>query len=155
MGKTTFATLLSGGTLPTSYIPTVNLELVRLEGLRIGTYEMVIWDFAGSRGLFELYQNYFHGFQAVIVVTDSTLENTLVTKQVLVDFLVRKQVCSDRVCVAIANKQDLPDALSPPKVQRFLGIRSTYGLVATDLSSREASLRILEDIRREVEAKED
>lgn len=70
------------------------------------------------------------------MVTDSTLENVLNSKDI-VDLIRRKEIVAE--VVAIANKQELLGALSPALVQRILGVK-TYGMVSIDTENRETLL---------------
>ena len=72
-------------------------------------------------------------------MTDSTLKNVLATRDILE--VVRKNA-SSAIVWAIANKQDLPGALSAKLVQRILGVQ-TYGLVAIDPRYREVLFKVL------------
>ena len=72
---------------------------------------------------------------------DSPLENVLNSKDII-DLIRRKDIAAQ--LLAIANKQDLPGALSPQLVQRILGIRA-YGMVAIDPNNREKALEIIKE----------
>lgn len=140
VGKTTFTTLLSGGVPPTKYHPTVGPHIVTLEGIRIGTYQVVAWDFAGHERFERLWVLYFRGSRIVFVVTDSTLENVLRTKAKLLDFIYQQELPVK--VLALANKQDVDGALPPHLVQRILGVK-TYGMVAINPENREKGLDII------------
>lgn len=139
VGKTTLVTLLNGGVPPTSYVPTIAIDIQKIEGARIGTYEITTWDFAGQERFRKLWELYFRGSRIILLVTDSTLENVLNSKDIL-DLIRRKEIAAQ--VLAIANKQDLPGALSPALVQRILGVKS-FGMVAIDPNNREKALEII------------
>jgi len=141
VGKTTLVTLLNGGIPPTSYIPTIAIDIQKIEGARIGTYEITTWDFAGQERFRKLWELYFRGSRIILLVTDSTLENVLNSKDIL-DLIRRKEIAAE--VLAIANKQDLPGALSPALVQRILGVKA-YGMVAIDPNNRQKALNILRE----------
>lgn len=146
VGKTTLVKLLSGGIPPTSYVPTVAIDIEKLEGVRIGTYEVSTWDFAGQERFRKLWDLYFRGSRIILLVTDSTLENVLNSKDV-VDQVRRKEredTYFHPEVLAIANKQDLPGALSPALVQRILGVKA-YPMVAIDPTNRQKALDIIRD----------
>ena len=138
VGKTTLVTLLNGGVPPTSYVPTIAIDIQKIEGARIGTYEVSTWDFAGQDRFRKLWELYFRGSR---IITDSTLENVLNSKDII-DLIRRKDIAAQ--LLAIANKQDLPGALSPQLVQRILGIKA-YGMVAIDPNNREKALDIIKE----------
>lgn len=141
VGKTTLVTLLNGGVPPTSYVPTIAIDIQKIEGARIGTYEVSTWDFAGQDRFRKLWELYFRGSRIILLVTDSTLENVLNSKDII-DLIRRKDIAAQ--LLAIANKQDLPGALSPQLVQRILGIKA-YGMVAIDPDNREKALDIIKE----------
>jgi small GTP-binding protein len=139
VGKTTIVQLLNGGEPPQSYIPTIGIDIQKVEGARIGTYEIVTWDFAGQERFRKLWKALFSRSRIVFLVTDSTLENVLQTKDIIT-FLQQQGVGGE--IVAIANKQDLHGALQPHLVQRLLGVKS-YGLTAIDPNDRTKALDII------------
>ena len=139
VGKTTILRLLNGGEIPQTYIPTIGIDIQKVEGARIGTYELLVWDFAGQERFRKLWKMLFSRSRIVFLVTDSTLENVLQSKDIL-EFL-RDQGLTSEV-VVIANKQDLNGALQPSLVQRLLGVKS-FGLTAIDPNDREKALDII------------
>ena len=151
VGKTTLVTLLNGGVPPTSYVPTIAIDIQKIEGARIGTYEISTWDFAGQDRFRKLWELYFRGSRIILLVTDSTLENVLNSKDII-DLIRRKDIAAQ--LLAIANKQDLPGALSPQLVQRILGIKA-YGMVAIDPNNREKALDIIKEALKLAAPKEE
>ncbi len=151
VGKTTLVTLLNGGVPPTSYVPTIAIDIQKIEGARIGTYEISTWDFAGQDRFRKLWELYFRGSRIILLVTDSTLENVLNSKDII-DLIRRKDIAAQ--LLAIANKQDLPGALSPQLVQRILGIKA-YGMVAIDPNNRQKALDIINEALKLAAPKEE
>jgi small GTP-binding protein len=139
VGKTTILHLLNGGMIPQTYIPTIGIDIQKVEGTRIGTYELLVWDFAGQERFRKLWKMLFSRSRIVFIVTDSTLENVLQSKDILA-FLKGQGLTSE--VVVIANKQDLAGALQPSLVQRLLGVK-TFGLTAIDPNDREKALDII------------
>ncbi len=139
VGKTTIVQLLNGGEPPQSYIPTIGIDIQKIEGARIGTYEIVTWDFAGQERFRKLWKALFSRSRIVFLVTDSTLENVLQTKDII-SFLQQQGVSGE--IVAIANKQDLRGALQPHLVQRLLGVKC-YGLTAINPNDRTKAIDII------------
>ncbi|MFX1509636.1 MAG: ADP-ribosylation factor-like protein [Promethearchaeota archaeon] len=139
VGKTTMLHLLNGGTIPQTYIPTIGIDIQKVEGARIGTYELLVWDFAGQERFRKLWKMLFSRSRIVFLVTDSTLENVIQSKDIL-DFLKEQGLTSE--VVVIANKQDLTGALKPSLVQRLLGVKA-FGLTAIDPNDREKALDII------------
>ena len=139
VGKSTMLKLLTSPSIPGVYVPTVAVDIEKLQGVRFGPYELTVWDFAGQDKFRSLWRYYLRNADAVLLVTDSTLKNVLETRDILE--IVRKESPS-AIVWAIANKQDLPGALAPTLVQRILGVQ-TYGLVAIDPRYREVLYKIL------------
>jgi small GTP-binding protein len=141
VGKTTLLRLLKGTAPPTEYVPTIALSIEQIEATRYGTYSIILWDFAGQERFRRLWTIYFRGSDIVFIITDSTLNNVIATKEIL--DVIRKDAPGVPVW-AIANKQDLEGALSPELVERILGIPA-FGMVAIDQARKEEMMQILLD----------
>ena len=100
---------------------------------------VVLWDLAGPSRFKQLWKLYLKDSRVIFLITDSTLENVLDSKDILQ--FIRNEKLTDKV-QCIANKQDLPGALTPALVQRILGIR-TEGMVAIDKTNRTKALDII------------
>jgi small GTP-binding protein len=141
VGKTTLLKLLKGAEPPKEYVPTIALSIEQIEATQYGTYQVILWDFAGQERFRRLWTIYFRGSDIVFLITDSTLNNVIATKEIL--DIIRKDASGVPVW-AIANKQDLEGALSPELVERILGVRA-FGMVAVNPQRREEMMRILLD----------
>lgn len=86
-----------------------------------------------------MWQDFLRGAGLTVIVCDSTEDNIKKTKEIYKKF----SRYLDTKIIAIANKQDLPDALSAKKVQKKLGIR-TYGMSAIRLDLRDRIREIIE-----------
>jgi signal recognition particle receptor subunit beta len=86
-----------------------------------------------------MWQDFLRGAGLTVLVCDSTEDNIKKTKEIFEKF---SRYMNTKI-IAIANKQDLPDALSAKKVQKKLGIR-TYGMSAIRLDLRDRIRDILE-----------
>jgi small GTP-binding protein len=139
VGKTTTLHLLMGKHLPTQYIPTIALAMEVIENIHFANYSLVLWDFAGQERFRKLWKLYFQGADIVFLLTDSTLRNILVSKEM---FQVIRRDASNVPIVVIANKQDLPNALDPSIIERIFGVE-TYPLVAIDMTYRNDILKLL------------
>ncbi|MGY5872376.1 MAG: ADP-ribosylation factor-like protein [Candidatus Thorarchaeota archaeon] len=142
VGKTTTLHLLRGETLPLVHDPTIGVSIKKLPE-EISNANIVLWDLAGQSRFSILWAKMIANAQVVIIVTDSTLENVLRSKKLVT--LVKDEVPDAKV-IGIANKQDLPTALTPERVGQILGI-PTYELVAIDISYRD---RLIQIIRRAI-----
>jgi signal recognition particle receptor subunit beta len=79
----------------------------------------------------------------ILLVTDSTYESSLWTKQQITSLRTEFPGVS---LLAIANKQDLPQSIPSQRVEEILGVH-TVGLVAIDPgSATENRIRLTEEI---------
>jgi len=138
VGKTTTLHLLRGETLPLVHDPTIGVSIKKLPD-EVQNANIVLWDLAGQSRFSILWAKMIANAQVVIIVTDSTLENVLRSKKLV--SLVKEEVPEAKV-IGIANKQDLPTALTPERVGQILGI-ATYELVAIDISYRDRLIQII------------
>ncbi|MEE9541033.1 MAG: ADP-ribosylation factor-like protein [Candidatus Thorarchaeota archaeon] len=138
-GKTTTLNLLLGETPPLQYVPTIALNLETVENIRFGNYSLVLWDFAGQERFRTLWRFYFHGADVIFLVCDSSLRNVIISRDILK--LIRRDAPKVPV-FALANKQDLPNAMRPEVVGKILGV-PTYPMVAIDENRRDEMLSIL------------
>ena len=137
VGKTTLSHLLRGLPPLKDHIPTITFNIEVIENVRLANYELVIWDFAGhqqSEKIMEL-----KGADIVFLLTDSTLTNILISKEMLSRI---KHDHPKLSTVVISNKQDLPNALTESTVAKVME-NETYPMVAIDLAYRPALLEIL------------
>jgi hypothetical protein len=81
VGKTTTLHLLMGKRPPTQYIPTIALAMEVIENIHFANYSLVLWDFAGQERFRKLWKLYFQGADIVFLLTDSTLRNILISKE--------------------------------------------------------------------------
>ena len=86
-----------------------------------------------------MWQDFLRGAGLAVLVCDSTKDNIEKTKEIFNKF---SRYMNTKI-IAIANKQDLPDALSAKKVQKKLGI-PTYGMSAIRFDLRDRIREIFE-----------
>jgi ADP-ribosylation factor-like protein 4 len=123
VGKTSLVSLLQGRNIPKKRDPTVGLEID--DTMLNGCSKVAIWDLGGQERFRFLWKDFLKGSGLSVLVTDSTEENVEKTKEIYERF--SKHMGSK--VIAIANKQDLPGALSAEDVQKRLGIK-TYEMCA-------------------------
>lgn len=128
VGKTTILKLIREEELPKEHIPTIGVGIKGVKGAMIGNTQLVCWDLAGQERFKMTWDKFIKASSLIVIVTDSTLENVVKSR-----FFVRlvKEEEPEANMVALANKQDLPNALPPEKVEEILGVK-TYGFVAID-----------------------
>ncbi len=129
-------TLLRGRNISKEADPTVGLEI---EDSILSGRKTSIWDFGGQERYRFMWKDFLRGAGLTVLVCDSTEENIEKTKKIYNKF---SRYLSSKI-IAIANKQDLPGALSADKVEEKLGIR-TYGMSAIRVDLRGRIRRILE-----------
>ena len=72
VGKTTITRLIMAEEIPMEHIPTITGDIATI---KIGKLHFHLWDFAGQEQFSFLWQNFIKGSDAVLLITDSTLEN--------------------------------------------------------------------------------
>ncbi|MHA1272230.1 MAG: ADP-ribosylation factor-like protein [Promethearchaeota archaeon] len=139
VGKTTITKLIKAEEIPMKHIPTITGDIATI---KIGKLHFHLWDFAGQEQFSYLWNNFIKGSDAVLLITDSTLENVEKSKFFLE--LIKEQAPHAHAAV-IGNKQDLPDALKPNQIEKIIGLK-TYKMVATDPGNRDKMIQIIADI---------
>lgn len=139
VGKTTTTKLIKSEEIPMEHIPTITGKVATV---KIGKLHFFLWDFAGQEQFDFLWEKFIRGSDAVLLMTDSTLEN--LEKSRYFFELVNKVVPSARLAI-IANKQDLPEAMKVEAIERLMG-NKTYSMVAIDPDNRSKMIRIIADL---------
>jgi small GTP-binding protein len=139
VGKTTLTRLIRNEEIPTEHVPTITGDIATI---KIGNLHFHLWDFAGQESYSFLWNNFVKGSDAVIIITDSTLENCEKSR-FFID-LIRKE-CPNTHQAVLGNKQDLPDALPIKDIERILEVK-TYSMVAVDPENRNKMITIIADI---------
>lgn len=139
VGKTTIVKILQGKVIDGRYLPTQGFDLGRI---LVENHAIRLFDFGGQKAyITEYLQQYVLGSELVFVVTDSTPQNVLASKE-LISF-IQGIVGEDIAIAAIANKQDLSGHMDPNRVERVLQV-PTYALVATSEDAREELVGIIQ-----------
>ncbi|MFW9895484.1 MAG: ADP-ribosylation factor-like protein [Candidatus Thorarchaeota archaeon] len=139
VGKTTTTNLICADEIPSIHIPTIT---GKISTVKIGKLYFHLWDFAGQEQFSYLWNDFILGSDAVLLITNSTLEN--VEKSKFFIELVKERAPHAHTAV-IGNKQDLPGAMSVHRIQEILGLK-TYSMVAIDPANREKMIQIIADI---------
>jgi len=138
VGKTTITRLIKAEEIPMEHIPTMTGDVATV---KIGKLHFFLWDFAGQEQFSFLWPKFIKGSDAVLLIMDSTLRN--IDKSRFFLDLVSKEVPLARV-VGIANKQDIPNALTPKEISDMLKI-PVKGMVAVDPNNREKMINIISE----------
>ena len=139
VGKTTITRLIKAEEIPMEHIPTITGDIATI---KIGKLHFHLWDFAGQEQFSYLWNNFIKGSDAVLLITDSTLENIEKSKFFLE--LIKEQAAQAHTSV-IGNKQDLDDALKPEQIEKILGLK-TYSMIAKDSGNRDKMITIIADV---------
>jgi small GTP-binding protein len=139
VGKTTITRLIKADEIPMQHIPTITGDIATI---KIGKLHFHLWDFAGQEQFSYLWNNFIKGSDAVLLITDSTLENVEKSKYFLE--LIKEQAPHAQ-SAAIGNKQDLKGALSSVQIENILGLKA-YSMIALDPSNRDKMIQIIADI---------
>jgi small GTP-binding protein len=140
-GKTTLlelATLPSQGP-PQEYVPTFFGDKALLKA-DFDPYVFSIFDLGGQDRFVQEWGKIIRAGSMVVLVSDSTKDNIAWTKRVA--YPVLKAELPYARAIAIANKQDIPGALSPEEVGKRLDVPA-YGMQANQRDFRERWLELL------------
>ncbi|UCD02047.1 MAG: GTP-binding protein [Promethearchaeota archaeon] len=151
VGKTTLTKLICGKDVDLEYVPTITADIAEYEGDEFGRF-LTIWDFAGQRQYHNLWKSLLQGTDITLLVVDSTFENINSSKEIIHDIL--DKFYQDKLVIGIANKQDLPNRLTPEFCERILSSESriikTHGMIAIEPMYREKILAILKEAIKEI-----
>ena len=139
VGKTTITKLIKAEEIPMQHVPTITGDIATI---KIGKLHFHLWDFAGQEQFSYLWNNFVKGSDAVLIITDSTLENVEKSKFFLE--LIKEQAPNAHTAV-IGNKQDLEEAMKPEKIEQILGLK-TYSMIAKDPANRDKMIQIIADV---------
>lgn len=139
VGKTTITRLIKAEEIPMQHIPTITGDIATI---KIGKLHFHLWDFAGQEQFSYLWNNFIKGSDAVLLITDSTLENVEKSKFFLE--LIKEQAPNAHTAI-IGNKQDLEEAMKPEQIEKILGLK-TYSMIAKNPDNRDRMIQIVADI---------
>ncbi|MFX1498709.1 MAG: ADP-ribosylation factor-like protein [Promethearchaeota archaeon] len=139
VGKTTITRLIKAEEIPMQHIPTITGDIATI---KIGKLHFHLWDFAGQEQFSYLWNNFIKGSDAVLLITDSSLENVEKSKFFLE--LIKEQAPHAHTAI-IGNKQDLESAMKPDQIEKILGLK-TYSMIAKDSNNRDKMITIIADI---------
>ncbi|CAG5121609.1 unnamed protein product [Candidula unifasciata] len=130
-GKTTLMYRLKFGQY-TNSIPTVgfNREKVELTEGRNKGVTFTMWDLGGKDNMRPLWKSYLRSAAGIIFVVDSNNRDDMEEARMELLKLVKMQNPNNIPTLVMANKQDLPNAMSPDEVAKSMGVNE---LCATQL----------------------
>ena len=140
VGKTSLLRRYVEGFFDKSTIMTVGVDFFTKELIFDNVRCFIqLWDLGGQERFRFMWRDFLKGAGLAILVCDSTEDNIEKTKEIYKKF---SRYIGSKI-IAIANKQDLPNALSAEQVEKKLGI-PTYGMSAIRVDLRGRIKRILE-----------
>nr|ACO14774.1 GTP-binding ADP-ribosylation factor homolog 1 protein [Caligus clemensi] len=119
-GKTTLLYRLQVGEVVNT-IPTIgfNVEQVVYDNIKFQ-----VWDLGGQTSIRPYWRCYYSNTDAIIYVVDSADRDRIgISKEELLSMLEEEEL-SDAILLVMANKQDIPGAMSPAEVHSALGLAS-------------------------------
>ncbi|KIJ55864.1 hypothetical protein M422DRAFT_240487 [Sphaerobolus stellatus SS14] len=122
-GKTTVLYKLKLGELVTT-IPTLgfNVETVEYQNIVLN-----IWDVGGQEKIRPLWKHYFQNANAIIYIVDSNDVERVQTAREELSWVLDAEELRDAALLVVANKQDLPHALSVSELVNQLGLHQLRG----------------------------
>jgi len=119
-GKTTILYKLKLGEIVTT-IPTIGFNVETVEYKNIS---FTVWDVGGQDKIRPLWRHYFQNTQGLIFVVDSNDRERIGEAREELARMLQEDELRDAVLLVFANKQDLPNAMSPTDITEKLGLNS-------------------------------
>ncbi len=139
VGKTTITRLISFEEIPSIHVPTITGKVSKI---KIGKLYFNLWDFAGQEQFSYLWNDFIFGSDAVLIITDSSLEN-VEKSRVFVELI--KENAPYAETAVIGNKQDLPEAMNIDRIEEILGVK-TYSMIAIDENNHNKMIQVVSGI---------
>lgn len=122
-GKTTILYKLKLGELVTT-IPTIgfNVETIEYKGICFS-----VWDVGGQDKIRPLWRHYYHNTEGIIFVVDSNDRERIPLARDELHKMLAEEELQDAAVLILANKQDIPGALSAADLMKGLDLGSVGG----------------------------
>ena len=117
-GKTTILYKLKLGEIVTT-IPTIGFNVETVEYKNIS---FTVWDVGGQDKIRPLWRHYFQNTQGLIFVVDSNDRERIGEAREELNRMLAEDELRDAVLLILANKQDLPNAMSAAEINEKLGL---------------------------------
>ncbi|CAL4081916.1 unnamed protein product [Meganyctiphanes norvegica] len=148
-GKTTVLYKLKLGEV-VSTIPTIGFNVETVEYKNIS---FTVWDVGGQEKIRPLWRHYYQNTSAIIFVVDSNDPVRLAEAREELHYLVNSEDLRDCPLLVLANKQDLPNAVTINKMSDELQLRDqakNWYVQATNAITSEGLYEGLDWLAREV-----
>merc|ERR1712176_1239680 len=117
-GKTTVLYKLKLGEVVTT-IPTIGFNVETVEYKNIS---FQVWDIGGQDKIRKLWRHYYLGTHGAIFVVDSSDRDRIEDAREELTKMLSEEEMRDAALLVLANKQDLPHAMSTSEVSEKLGL---------------------------------
>ncbi|XP_020367938.1 ADP-ribosylation factor 3-like [Rhincodon typus] len=121
-GKTTILYKLKLGEVVTT-IPTIGFNVETVEFKNIS---FTVWDVGGQDKIRTLWKHYFQNTQGLIFVIDSNDRERINEAKDELNRMITEDELRDAVLLIFANKQDLPNAMTPAEITDKLNLHQLH-----------------------------
>ncbi|WKY11689.1 hypothetical protein Q1695_003340 [Nippostrongylus brasiliensis] len=119
-GKTTaLCKLKSGDTEIGAIYPSTGINM---ETLLYRNVEFKVWDVGGQQSLRELWKHHFPDAEGIIYIVDSTDRRRIDQCKEEIHAILQDTKRKGIPFLMLANKQDLPDAMTPEELKSVIGL---------------------------------
>lgn len=108
------------GLPPDRIVPTVGLNIGRTE---VANRKLVFWDLGGQPGLRSIWEKYYEEAHAVIFVVDAACPSRFEDAKSALEKVLRHEDLQGAPLLILANKQDLPEAVTAEELARYLDLK--------------------------------
>uniref|UniRef100_A0A7S4NQ02 Uncharacterized protein n=1 Tax=Paramoeba aestuarina TaxID=180227 RepID=A0A7S4NQ02_9EUKA len=118
-GSTSLLMKLNNDQLANCNVPTIGFNV---ETICHKDAQMMIWDVGGMKSIRPYWRCYFQDTKGVIFSVDSAERKRIKESKMEFDQLVEADELQDSCFLVLANKQDLPNAMSPEEIIEEMGL---------------------------------
>jgi len=102
-------------------MPTIGFNV---ETVKIGKSNMLVWDIGGQEKIRGLWRHYYQNTDALVYVVDAADHERLEESSEELQRVLSDDLMRDVAVLVYANKQDLPNALTPAQIAKGLKLDS-------------------------------
>ncbi|GCB22581.1 ADP-ribosylation factor [Aspergillus awamori] len=101
-----------------------SISCFNVETVEYKNIQFTVWDVGGQDKIRPLWRHYFQNTQGIIFVVDSNDRDRIVEAREELQRMLNEDELRDALLLVFANKQDLPNAMSPAEITQQLGLQS-------------------------------